>query len=239
MEENKHCADGLTSRPKCACGLIPLALGVIFALAFGWWVFPDLMFSKQSQPVFFTHNSHVNVSGLSCDTCHNLTADGAAKLPTNEACSGCHNADADFQTPDPTDAATKRAREAEITLVQQYISKDIEVPWLAHQTQPDNVFFSHAAHFQRCFTCHVPSAKGKLQLGTAANPEALCTTCHIPLAELDKNPPVETNVLTGYRRTTIKMWQCEQCHAIPGHYYYDGKGRFNTSANNACYTCHK
>ena len=79
--------------------------------------------------------------------------------------------------------------------------------------------------------------KGKLNLGSPDNPEKLCRTCHPSLEQLDKGIAVESNILTDYSSTTMKMWECEECHALPGHFYNDGKGR--TAANNACFTCHK
>jgi hypothetical protein len=135
-----------------------------------------------------------------------------------------------------TSEDNKTAYEAEKAFIADYVLTGKEVPWLAHQKQPDNVFFSHAAHFQKCYKCHL-TMRGKQDIGTPQNPQKLCMTCHPSLTELDKGIPAERNMLTGYSKTTLKMWQCEQCHANPGHYYYDGKGR--TAANNACFTCHK
>lgn len=237
MEENKHSADEQKNcRPKCACGAVPFLLGVAVALAFGWWVFPDLLFSKHSQPFYFSHGVHMEQS-MSCADCHSFRADGSfTGLPAKETCAGCHG---DILTAEPgADAAPseKAAYAAEKALVEDYLLTDKPLPWLVHQKQPDNVFFSHAAHFERCYKCHL-TMKGEKNLGSPENPQKLCMTCHPSVAELDKNPPVEVNVLTGYSRTTKKMWECESCHAHPGHYYNDGKGR--TVANNACYTCHK
>ncbi|MDL2316513.1 cytochrome c family protein [Desulfovibrio sp. OttesenSCG-928-A18] len=207
------------------------------ALAFGWWVFPDLIFSKQSQPFYFSHNIHMEKVGTVCSDCHSFRADGSfTGVPALGTCAGCHG---EIQTDEPSAASTpaeKAAYEAEKFFVEEYVAKGREVPWLRHQYQPDNVFFSHAAHFSKCYSCHL-TMKGSLSLGTPDNPDKLCMTCHPSLAELDKNIPVAVNVLTDYSASTMKMWECERCHALPGHFYNDGKGR--TAANNACYTCHK
>ena len=233
MEENKHGVDGRAGRPKCACGAIPFIAGLIVALAFGWWVFPGQVFSKKMQPFHFSHTAHVDAAGLTCDSCHVLRADGSfSGFPKLESCASCH-ADLDSMQ---SSEDNKAAYEAERVFITDYVLTGREVPWLAHQTQPDNVFFSHAAHYQKCYKCHL-TMQGKLNLGTPENPQKLCMTCHPSLAELDKNMPVERNALTGYSKTTLKMWQCEHCHAHPGHFYNDGKGR--TAANNACLTCHK
>ena len=237
MEKNKHGADGGSSRCKCACSAAPFLLGVIVALAFGWWIFPGLLFSKQSQPFFFSHSVHVETVGRICSDCHTFRADSSfTGLPKLEACVDCH---ADIQTPEPDAKSTPEhiaAYEAEKIFVNEYVNGRKEVPWLVHQKQPDNVFFSHAAHFNKCYTCHL-TMKGRLSLGAPDNPGKLCMTCHPSLQELDKNIPVEPHILTGYSSTTKKMWECESCHAHPGHFFNDGKGR--TAANNACHTCHK
>jgi len=237
MEENKHCTDGGKGRSKCACGAVPFLVGAIVALAFGWWIFPDMLFSKQTQPFFFSHSVHLTDVGATCADCHSFREDGSfTGLPTLAACADCH-ADVMTEEPGPGATAEHKARyEAEKIFVEQYVNQGNEVPWLAHQVQPDNVFFSHAAHFQKCYTCHL-TMKGRLNLGTPEDPQKLCMTCHPSLEELDRNPPVEVNALTDYSRTTMKMWECEKCHAHPGHFYNDGKGR--TAANNACSTCHK
>ena len=237
MEENKNCSDDKKCRPCCVSGALPFLIGAVVALAFGWWIFPDLIFSKQSQPFFFSHTVHVNTVGASCADCHSLRDDGSfAGLPTLETCSSCHE---EIVTEEPGPGASAEARaayEAEKVFVEQYVKTGKQVPWQVHQTQPDNVFFSHAAHFNKCYSCHL-TMKGRLNLGTPDDPQKLCMTCHPSLEELDKGIPVEKNVLTDYSRTTMKMWECESCHAHPGHFYNDGKGR--TAANNACYTCHK
>jgi hypothetical protein len=212
-------------------------VGAIVALAFGWWIFPDMLYSKQAQPFFYSHSVHINDVGLDCADCHSFREDGSfTGLPTLANCADCH-AEIMTEVPGPGATADHRARyEAEKIFVEQYVSQSKEVPWLVHQYQPDNVFFSHAAHFNKCYTCHL-TMKGKLNLGTPEKPQKLCVTCHPSLQKLDKNVPVEVNALTGYSRTTMKMWECERCHAHPGHFYNDGKGR--TFANNACSTCHK
>ena len=238
MEENKHGTDGQCCRSKCVLSVMPFLIGMLVALAFGWWVFPDMIYSKQSQPFFFSHSVHIDSAGASCADCHSFRADGSfTGTPSLEACKSCHKDEPWTPAPDSgSSPAEVAAYEAEKTFVEDYIKSDKPVPWLVHQKQPDNVFFSHAAHFSKCYTCHL-TMKGRLNLGTPDNPQKLCMTCHPSLEQLDKNIPVQVNWLSDYSRTTMKMWQCEQCHAHPGHYYRGGQGR--TAANNACYTCHK
>lgn len=88
-------------------------------------------------------------------------------------------------------------------LLKEYLLKDKEVPWLVYQYQPDNVFFSHSAH--RGFNC---------------------TECHLDMKNKDSTPPVFKNIITGYSKNTMKMWECERCHA-------------QLEVSNACSVCHR
>jgi hypothetical protein len=233
MEENKHSAADSACRPKCISGLAPFLVGLAVALLFGWQVFPGLLFSKAEQPFMFSHSIHLTKAGAQCADCHRFRDDGSfTGIPQRDACVSCHDG---ILTPEPgPDAAesAKAAYDAEKTFMENYVKVARDIPWVAHQTQPDNVFFSHAAHFKKCYTCHL-TMKGRLSLGSPEDPKKLCMTCHSPAA----GQAPEVNILTGYSRATIKMSECEKCHAHPGHFYDDGKGR--TAANNACYTCHK
>lgn len=238
MEEKKNCTtESCRVKSNCKCAAAPFFVGLIVALAFGWWVFPDLIFSKQPQPVLFLHSTHVDEMAMQCSECHFLREDGTfSGIPNIDNCSQCH---VDILSMEPGPDATKdeiALYESEKTLVEEYIRKDIPIKWKVHQKQPDNVFFSHAAHYESCYKCHL-TMKNQYNLGTPDNPEKLCSKCHLSPAELDQKQHVESNVMTDYSKTTMKMVKCEQCHSRPGHYYDFGKGR--TTANNACFTCHK
>lgn len=193
----------------------PFILGLVLALTFGWWIFPGLLFSAKQQPVAFKHSTHTELKD--CGDCHYLRDDGSwAGFPSTETCAECHM--------DPQGDS-----KAELEYIRDYVEKEKEVKWLVHQYQPDNVFFSHAAHkIQDCAVCHLewdPEQNDKFNMND------FCMTCHPSVEELD-NKPVLENKLTGYSKTTMKMWQCERCHANPSHYGM-------TNSNNACYTCHK
>ncbi|MDR2124872.1 MAG: cytochrome c family protein [Desulfovibrio sp.] len=233
MEENKHSADGATCRLKCISGLAPFLAGLVPALLFGWLVFPGLLFTEAEQPFAFSHNVHLTKAGATCADCHRFREDGSfTGIPQRETCVTCHDG---ILTPEPAPNAAESesaAYTAEKTFIEDYVKVSKDIPWATYQKQPDNVFFSHAAHYAKCYTCHL-TMKGRLSLGTPDEPQKLCKTCHT----WTEGQAPEVNLLTGYSRDTMKMSQCEKCHAHPGHFYDDGKGR--TAANNACYTCHK
>jgi hypothetical protein len=124
-------------------GVLAFLAGILAALVVGWWVFPQVLYSKHEQPIRFSHKVHVEGQAMYCEDCHYYRDDGSfAGLPTNEQCGDCHY---DVLGEDP----------AEEKFVNEYMLKDKQVPWLIYQYQPDNVFFSHNAHKDYdCTECH-------------------------------------------------------------------------------------
>ncbi|HMB32161.1 MAG TPA: cytochrome C, partial [Desulfohalobiaceae bacterium] len=82
---------------------------------------------------------------------------------------------------------------SEKILLNEYIKKERQVPWKIYQKQPDNVYFSHAAH-----------------------QEYKCIQCHPDIGHSESLPPVYKNKLTGYTKQTMTMDTCEKCHAQNG-----------------------
>jgi hypothetical protein len=95
--------------------------------------------------------------------------------------------------------------EAEAKFISDYVEPNREVPWKIYSWQPDNVYFSHAPH------------KGQ---------GLECTRCHRDVSNEETLPPYRENVITGYSKSTMKMVDCEKCHADKG-------------ASNNCEMCHK
>ncbi|SHN61635.1 menaquinone reductase multiheme cytochrome c subunit QrcA [Desulfovibrio litoralis] len=215
--KNNSCTPSNNKKEPCCtaskcCGQAPIIVGFVVALVFGWFIFPGLLFSQKEQPVEFTHKTHVEGQGLECSSCHAFREDGSfAGKPTQANCESCHS-------------SLMGESEAERNYFQNFVEKGKEVPWIFHQTQPDNVFFSHAAHkLENCVRCH-----------RQMDEKELCSTCH----PIGKDLPYKQNKLTGYSAQTMKMWQCEECHARPAH-LRDSKIKNSARANNACFTCHK
>lgn len=62
-------------------GPAPFIVGLVVALVFGWWIFLNL-FSRQDQPVQFSHETHLKDASLDCSVCHHLrAADGTFWTP--------------------------------------------------------------------------------------------------------------------------------------------------------------
>ena len=215
-------------------GLGPFILGLTVAAIFGWYVFPEAMTEEFKQPIAFNHAIHTEDAGLTCDACHYLREDGTfSGVPTTASCAECHSS-----------PITENLEE--IRFVAEYVDKGVEIKdkWIVYQKQPDNVFFSHAAHsFEKCTQCHADLYE---------TPQDLCNVCHVDNIGSATEPPIyKENKLSGYSESTVPpgyekkkallmgkgkeiagyserrivgfsegtmmMPTCEACHALPGH----------------------
>lgn len=210
--------------------------GLMASLVVGWIVFPKLLYSRKEQPIDFNHVLHMQEVSNDCESCHFFRDDGSfAGVPKNEICAECHS------------EVLGESRDEEI-LVEEFILKDREVPWLIYSKQPDCVFFTHAAH-----------------VSTA---EMDCKTCHGPIGESTSLKVYEENRITGYSRDIygpnisgimrnpwegMKMDDCAACHreAADGkaierspQFFFDLLTAVfpparNPSKDEACFVCHK
>ncbi len=131
----------------------------------------------------------------------------------SEDCESCHTLLADgtyggipkLERCKECHESAQGSSEAEAKLISDYIEKNKEVPWKVYAWQPDNVYFSHAPH------------KGQ---------GLECTRCHRDVSKEEKLPTYRENLITGYSKNTMKMTECEECHAQKG-------------TSNSCEICHK
>jgi hypothetical protein len=175
--------------------LLFFIIGFVVSIIIGWVLFPKLLYSQKKQPIDFNHALHNQEVGQDCGSCHFFREDGSfAGVPKIEQCALCHD-------------EVLGESEDEAILVEEYIYKDKEIPWLIYSKQPDCVFFSHAAH--------VKMAKMD------------CKTCHGPIGESESLKTYEENRITGYSRDIwgknisgirknewdrMKMDDCAACH---------------------------
>lgn len=142
MKDENKSASG-----KSCMGWVIFFAGFIVALALGWVVFPNLLYSQKAQPINFSHAAHQDST---CEDCHSFRPDGSyTGIPRLDKCKECHESQLG-QTED------------ERILVEEYIQKEREIPWHVYAWQPDNVFFSHAPHKTKgmeCTTCHSDRSK--------------------------------------------------------------------------------
>jgi cytochrome c553 len=210
----------LVSRPLQS-GLFYFLGGLVPALVIGWILFPLALYSKQPQPLNFSHAIHASediVEGDNelerCLYCHGFRDDGSfVGIPKLENCMACHD---DPESPMGEDPE-------EVRFLTEYVAPEREIPWLSYYRQPDCVYFSHIVH---------------VKMG-----EQDCRLCHGDHGHSEQLPPYQENRLTGYSRNIwghniaglkfnpwdrMKMDDCAECHTKTGH-----------EENNACFVCHK
>lgn len=160
--------------------LLPLLVGALAALGAGWAGFPRAIYRTSPQPVNFSHKVHADKAGAKCDDCHSLRADGTfAGAPALEKCAGCH-------------AAPMGTTPAEKAFVEQYVTPNREPQWASYAQQPENVFFSHAAHMKLT--------------------KVTCENCHGDIGSSDTLPLHRQERISGYSRETMSMDACIACH---------------------------
>lgn len=195
-------------------------VGFTASLFVGWIVFPELLYSKKQQPIDFNHVMHMELVDNGCESCHFFREDGTySGVPKLAQCVDCHQ-------------EVQGDSQHEALFVEEYVSKDKEVPWLIYSRQPDCVFFSHAAHVKL----------GKMD----------CVTCHGHIGESTSLKPYESNRVTGYSRDIwgkhlknnlglktntydrMKMNDCAYCHLEE-----TGRKSSVSTEKDGCFVCHK
>ena len=130
-------------------------VGGAVVIAFGWIIFPYILYKPINQPIQFSHMTHTGDNvGLKCEDCHSFEKDGRFYgIPSLAKCEECHST-----TPMGISKDEER-------LVNNYIRPGREIPWVIYSKQPQNVFFSHATHVKlggiNCQTCHFGQAYSK------------------------------------------------------------------------------
>ncbi|MFZ7111335.1 MAG: menaquinone reductase multiheme cytochrome c subunit QrcA [Desulfatiglandales bacterium] len=203
-------------------GLVYFVVGLVPALIIGWLLFPMALYSKQAQPIEFSHAIHtlpdIGIEGETeverCIYCHEFRDDGTfSGIPTLAKCMECHD--------DPNSPLGEEPEEERF--LKQYVAGKEEIPWSIYYRQPDCVYFSHIAHVKM----------GNLD----------CGNCHGDHGKSEKLPLYRENRLTGYSINIwgkniagyksnpwdrMKMDDCAECHTDKGQ-----------EQNNACFVCHK
>ncbi len=189
-------------------------------LLFGWVAFPELLYSSRSQPIAFNHKVHAKITDSGCESCHFFRENGRfSGIPSIALCKTCHR------------KVEKQGRN-EAVFINDFVKKDLEIPWQVYSKQPDSVFFSHAAHVKTA----------KLE----------CDTCHGGLGQSTVPKKYSENILTGYSRDiwgraifkpaflgkksweSMRMDDCADCHHKKGH-----AATSVQTQKEGCFVCHK
>ena len=146
-----------------------LLLGAVILMAAGvvFLVTPPSI----SQPLAFSHQIHVEESGLECTDCHLYALSGVrATIPNTPVCADCHS--------EPSSES-----ETELRLL-EYVEAEELIPWQKVYWVPDHVFFSHRRHAGvaaiECETCHGSMADRVEPVSHRNVPitMGLCIECH-------------------------------------------------------------
>lgn len=184
-------------------GIVAVLAGVAVALGVGWAGFPRIIHKSHAQPVDFSHKIHAEKAGAKCEDCHVFREDGSfAGVPALDKCAGCH-------------AAGMGTSAAEKEFIERYVTPQQEPQWFSYSRQPENVFFSHAAHVKRggvaCDSCH----------GNLGDSD------HLPLYEVDRVSGYSRDIWGRSGRPAMTMDGCVACH------------RQKKLAEHSCLDCHK
>ncbi len=178
---------------------------------------PLLMYTRQSQPVSFSHAIHGRDVGISCETCHFFYADGSwSGIPTIDVCANCHS-------------EVLGESEAEKHFVENYVKKDREVEWGLYFRQPQCVSFSHSSHVRgaelACETCHGPQ-------GLSDQSTRYLTNRVTKYSYVLYGSETEKNLSAVIRKKRSNVWgtmgmnECAECHRARG-------------TSTACFICHR
>jgi len=104
-------------------------------------------FPELSQPLPYSHKTHVEELEIACEDCHaNTRTHERALIPNIDTCSVCH---VDTEAEDPGSRA-----------VAEYVEREQRIPWRQVHGIPDYAYFSHRRHVALagidCPTCHGP-----------------------------------------------------------------------------------
>lgn len=198
----------------------------------------EVIFPKQSIPIYFTHNYHVRKpdkakgiegEGLSCEFCHENVAESKvssdADIPGHDSCDTCHDEwIGDEDEPAPIDACGKC--HVDLQAKTTTVAAKITVP-------KPNIVFPHETHVEKdiaCTECHrqVPNKAVASQDDFPTMDQCIachqdrgapttCNTCHV----MKPSGLVETEYTSGtlmpsrYHVAAIHEGDFLRQHAVP------------------------
>jgi hypothetical protein len=120
------------------------------------------------QPVAFSHAVHVDQLGMDCRYCHSAVEKSwFSNIPSASSCMNCHN------------QVLKDSPQLE--LVRESASMGTSIPWVQVHKVPDYVYFNHAVHVNRgfsCVECHGPVHQMDEVYHAKPFSMAFCLECH-------------------------------------------------------------
>lgn len=200
----------------------------------------------------FSHQQHVKDQGMSCDDCHQPSADGTlAGAPDPEVCAACHE---------------QVAKNMEL-------AKELAKQWPRHKSLSPDGIFSHQTHKEggiTCDKCHGDMAKNKkvtfnilprmadcMNCHSEVGVSTECSTCHREISRT--SPPMDHRQgwRTAHGEAAMEPERGDQCFLCHDHGKCDschkveeprdhnaswrefGHGTMAQFDRNRCATCHK
>lgn len=152
--------------------------GLVYVTVGAPWLLARQHFpSPPEQPIYFSHEVHVQQAGLDCAFCHR-TADRAttAGLPDVQQCMFCHGIVEDLHQ-----TTQRAAYEGQIARVQTAWREQAPIEWARVHRLPDHTRFPHDAHIQAgvaCATCHGDVERMDLARQVRSLKMGDCVACH-------------------------------------------------------------
>jgi hypothetical protein len=197
------------------------------ALTAGVWYYFTPKYTRVGyqpvQPVPFPHSVHADQLGIDCRYCHNgVEKSWYSNIPAASTCLNCHN---QVLKDDPRLAPIRESAQT-----------GEPVRWVQIHRTPDFVFFNHAVHVNRgfsCVECHGPINKMDEVYHAKPLSMTFCLDCHrdpaARIRPLDKitdldwhwpaNTPEESARLQrSHGEELVKSWNvqslenCSACH---------------------------
>jgi len=151
-------------------------LGAVFLLGGALWLSAAVYRSPyvsragvtRSQPVAFSHRTHVGGLGLDCRYCHaHVEESASAGLPSTKTCMGCHS--------------QILAKSPILEPVRESYDSDLPIPWTRVHDLPDFVRFDHSIHVRKgvgCSSCHGRIDQMPLVSQGSSLQMDWCLSCH-------------------------------------------------------------
>jgi hypothetical protein len=123
---------------------------------------------RPEQPVKYSHQAHVEKTGMECQYCHSGVHKSAfAVIPSLESCMACHT----YVKPES----------AEVKKVKEYWDARKPIEWIPVSNLPEYVQVDHKRHLAAgiaCYVCHGQVNRMEVVEKTSSFKMGFCLSCH-------------------------------------------------------------
>jgi hypothetical protein len=123
---------------------------------------------KPEQPVKYSHQAHVEKTGMECQYCHSSVHKSSfATIPSLESCMACHT----YVKPES----------AEVKKVKEYWEAKKPIEWIPVSGLPEHTRVDHQRHIAAgiaCYVCHGQVNKMEVVEKVSSFKMGFCLSCH-------------------------------------------------------------